>query len=153
MLLEYLNFSDSFCCVIRVSDMMVLLNIISMNLIWGFWQCPDPHFKKRHHKRRILQEPLVDAIISNLACGGEVSCSFCRQFININLIASQALACIRNTKFLWSINSKAKILWSYLICEHWYRRLPEIKPKMDILILGTVFIQRWTYFIENMVYI
>lgn len=34
--------------------------------------CPDPHFKKRHHKRRILQEPLVDAIISNLACGGQI---------------------------------------------------------------------------------
>lgn len=34
--------------------------------------CPDPHFKKRHHKRRILQEPLVDAIINNLACGGQI---------------------------------------------------------------------------------
>lgn len=34
--------------------------------------CPDPHFKKRHHKRRFLQEPLVDAITSNLACGGQI---------------------------------------------------------------------------------
>eukprot|EP01018_Ginkgo_biloba_P007779 Gb_18434 [translate_table: standard] len=34
--------------------------------------CPDPHFKKRHHKRRILQRPLVDAIINNLARGGKI---------------------------------------------------------------------------------
>lgn len=34
--------------------------------------CPDPHFKKRHHKQRILQEPLVDTIINNLACGGQI---------------------------------------------------------------------------------
>ncbi|KAH9321200.1 hypothetical protein KI387_015839, partial [Taxus chinensis] len=33
--------------------------------------CPDPHFKNKHHKRRILQEPLVDAIINNLASGGQ----------------------------------------------------------------------------------
>ncbi|XP_057841486.2 uncharacterized protein LOC131051075 isoform X10 [Cryptomeria japonica] len=33
--------------------------------------CPDPHFKKKHHKRRILQKPLADAIINNLAPGGQ----------------------------------------------------------------------------------
>ncbi|KAL5161664.1 tRNA (guanine-N(7)-)-methyltransferase [Glycine soja] len=34
--------------------------------------CPDPHFKKRHHKRRVLQKPLVDAIVDNLMPGGQV---------------------------------------------------------------------------------
>ncbi|XP_047323128.1 tRNA (guanine-N(7)-)-methyltransferase-like [Impatiens glandulifera] len=34
--------------------------------------CPDPHFKKRHHKRRVLQTPLVDSIASRLMPGGQV---------------------------------------------------------------------------------
>ncbi|KAJ1283981.1 hypothetical protein BS78_03G169400 [Paspalum vaginatum] len=34
--------------------------------------CPDPHFKKRHHKRRVLQPPLVDSITKNLCLGGWV---------------------------------------------------------------------------------
>ncbi|XP_066308971.1 uncharacterized protein [Miscanthus floridulus] len=34
--------------------------------------CPDPHFKKRHHKRRVLQQPLVDSITKNLCLGGRV---------------------------------------------------------------------------------
>ncbi|KAK7350532.1 hypothetical protein VNO77_09250 [Canavalia gladiata] len=34
--------------------------------------CPDPHFKKRHHKRRVLQNPLVGAIVDNLMPGGQV---------------------------------------------------------------------------------
>ncbi|KAG1355464.1 putative tRNA (Guanine-N(7)-)-methyltransferase [Cocos nucifera] len=34
--------------------------------------CPDPHFKKRHHKRRVLQKPLVDSISKNLCTEGQV---------------------------------------------------------------------------------
>ncbi|WJX85991.1 tRNA (guanine(46)-N(7))-methyltransferase [Trifolium repens] len=34
--------------------------------------CPDPHFKKKHHKRRVLQKPLVGAIVDNLTPGGQV---------------------------------------------------------------------------------
>ncbi|KAJ4721400.1 tRNA (Guanine-N(7)-)-methyltransferase [Melia azedarach] len=34
--------------------------------------CPDPHFKKRHHKRRVVQKPLVDSIIDKLMPGGKV---------------------------------------------------------------------------------
>ncbi|XP_076955705.1 uncharacterized protein LOC143630623 [Bidens hawaiensis] len=34
--------------------------------------CPDPHFKKRHHKRRIVQKPLVEAIVDTLMPGGQV---------------------------------------------------------------------------------
>ncbi|XP_020099770.1 uncharacterized protein LOC109718151 isoform X1 [Ananas comosus] len=34
--------------------------------------CPDPHFKKRHHKRRVVQAPLVDSISKNLSLGGQV---------------------------------------------------------------------------------
>ncbi|KAK4768290.1 hypothetical protein SAY87_003431 [Trapa incisa] len=34
--------------------------------------CPDPHFKKRHHKRRVVQKPLVNCIVDNLTPGGKV---------------------------------------------------------------------------------
>ncbi|CAN1168039.1 tRNA (guanine-N(7)-)-methyltransferase [Linum perenne] len=34
--------------------------------------CPDPHFKKRHHKRRVVQKPLVASILDNLVPGGKV---------------------------------------------------------------------------------
>ncbi|KAJ6763181.1 TRNA (GUANINE-N(7)-)-METHYLTRANSFERASE [Salix purpurea] len=34
--------------------------------------CPDPHFKKRHHKRRVVQKTLVDNIIGHLVPGGKV---------------------------------------------------------------------------------
>ncbi|XP_058104130.1 uncharacterized protein LOC131248094 isoform X2 [Magnolia sinica] len=34
--------------------------------------CPDPHFKKRHQKRRVLQKPLVDSISKNLSLAGQV---------------------------------------------------------------------------------
>ncbi|XP_031484524.1 uncharacterized protein LOC116253703 isoform X2 [Nymphaea colorata] len=36
------------------------------------FNCPDPHFKKRHHKRRVLQKPLVDSILESLVPGGQV---------------------------------------------------------------------------------
>ncbi|XP_050225484.1 uncharacterized protein LOC126674966 [Mercurialis annua] len=34
--------------------------------------CPDPHFKQRHHKRRVVQKALVDSILDNLVPGGKV---------------------------------------------------------------------------------
>ncbi|KAG9452937.1 hypothetical protein H6P81_005841 [Aristolochia fimbriata] len=34
--------------------------------------CPDPYFKKRHHKRRVLQKPLVESIVKNLTPKGQV---------------------------------------------------------------------------------
>ncbi|XP_078171673.1 uncharacterized protein LOC144565725 [Carex rostrata] len=34
--------------------------------------CPDPHFKRRKHKRRVVQKPLVDSISKNLCLGGQV---------------------------------------------------------------------------------
>ncbi|KAK3433798.1 hypothetical protein EUGRSUZ_D01073 [Eucalyptus grandis] len=34
--------------------------------------CPDPHFKKKHQKRRVVQKPLVDSILDSLAPGGKV---------------------------------------------------------------------------------
>ncbi|KAJ8478239.1 hypothetical protein OPV22_021966 [Ensete ventricosum] len=33
--------------------------------------CPDPHFKKRHHKRRVVQASLVDSISKRLIIGGQ----------------------------------------------------------------------------------
>lgn len=41
-------------------------------VIYVSLQCPDPHFKKRHHKRRVVQKPLVDSILKNLSPGGQV---------------------------------------------------------------------------------
>lgn len=38
-------------------------------------QCPDPHFKKRHQKRRVVQKPLVNSILQNLKPGGKVKSS------------------------------------------------------------------------------
>ncbi|XP_056163141.1 uncharacterized protein LOC115692360 isoform X2 [Syzygium oleosum] len=35
-------------------------------------KCPDPHFKKKYHKRRVVQKPLVDSILDSLAPGGKV---------------------------------------------------------------------------------
>ncbi|GAV65309.1 Methyltransf_4 domain-containing protein [Cephalotus follicularis] len=34
--------------------------------------CPDPHFKKKHQKRRVVQKPLVESIITNLMPEGKV---------------------------------------------------------------------------------
>ncbi|KAL8028470.1 hypothetical protein ABFS82_14G159400 [Erythranthe guttata] len=34
--------------------------------------CPDPHFKKKHHKRRVVQKPLVESIIRGLVPGGQI---------------------------------------------------------------------------------
>ncbi|KAL5539931.1 hypothetical protein UlMin_042970, partial [Ulmus minor] len=33
---------------------------------------PDPHFKKRHHKKRVVQKPLVDNIVESLMPRGQV---------------------------------------------------------------------------------
>ncbi|XP_071931563.1 uncharacterized protein [Coffea arabica] len=33
--------------------------------------CPDPHFKKKYHKRRVVQKPLVESIVDILAPGGQ----------------------------------------------------------------------------------
>jgi tRNA (guanine-N7-)-methyltransferase len=35
-------------------------------------QYPDPHFKRKHHKRRVLQAPLVNDIIEVLNAGGKL---------------------------------------------------------------------------------
>ncbi|CAM8910950.1 hypothetical protein QQ045_032094 [Rhodiola kirilowii] len=34
--------------------------------------CPDPHFKKKHRKRRVVQKSLVDCIVKELAPGGQI---------------------------------------------------------------------------------
>ncbi|XP_040361951.1 pentatricopeptide repeat-containing protein At5g16420, mitochondrial-like [Rosa chinensis] len=33
--------------------------------------CPDPYFKRKHHKRRVVQKPLIDSIVNNLAPRGQ----------------------------------------------------------------------------------
>ncbi|KAL6981541.1 tRNA (guanine(46)-N(7))-methyltransferase [Sarracenia purpurea var. burkii] len=34
--------------------------------------CPDPHFKKKYHKRRVVQEPLVKSMVDSLTPGGKI---------------------------------------------------------------------------------
>uniref|UniRef100_A0A7N0ZR13 tRNA (guanine(46)-N(7))-methyltransferase n=1 Tax=Kalanchoe fedtschenkoi TaxID=63787 RepID=A0A7N0ZR13_KALFE len=34
--------------------------------------CPDPHFKNKHRKRRVVQKSLVDSIVKELAPGGQI---------------------------------------------------------------------------------
>ncbi|THG23187.1 hypothetical protein TEA_018359 [Camellia sinensis var. sinensis] len=41
--------------------------------------CPDPHFKKKYHKRRVLQKPLVESIVDSLMPRGQV-------LLNISMI-------------------------------------------------------------------
>ncbi|XP_038977141.1 tRNA (guanine-N(7)-)-methyltransferase isoform X2 [Phoenix dactylifera] len=46
--------------------------LVSIFILDSSSECPDPHFKKRHHKRRVLQKPLVDSISKNLCMEGQV---------------------------------------------------------------------------------
>ncbi|KAF8412901.1 hypothetical protein HHK36_000873 [Tetracentron sinense] len=61
--------------VITVFLIMLGGNVFTLNKFLAHFslQCPDPYFKKRHHKRRVVQKPLVDSIVKNLSPGGEVS--------------------------------------------------------------------------------
>ncbi|KAL6124604.1 hypothetical protein ACLB2K_077116 [Fragaria x ananassa] len=34
--------------------------------------CPDPYFKRKHHKRWVVQKPLVDSVVHNLAPSAQV---------------------------------------------------------------------------------
>ncbi|KAK9911319.1 hypothetical protein M0R45_035236 [Rubus argutus] len=34
--------------------------------------CPDPYFKRKHHKRRVVQKPLVDSIVNHLIPSAQV---------------------------------------------------------------------------------
>lgn len=47
-------------------------DLLRQKVMCSFMQCPDPHFKNRHHKRRVVQKPLVDSIVEGLAPGGQV---------------------------------------------------------------------------------
>jgi len=62
--------------IIQESDIsrLCLEMMIQLFLFWRVkMQCPDPHFKKRHQKRRVVQKPLVNSILQNLKPGGKVS--------------------------------------------------------------------------------
>ncbi|XP_009619395.1 uncharacterized protein [Nicotiana tomentosiformis] len=49
---------------------LMLVSILVNSLF--MLECPDPHFKKKHHKRRVVQKPLVESVTNNLAHGGQV---------------------------------------------------------------------------------
>lgn len=59
----FANATVSFCSILSTYPGPVKLVAIS---------CPDPHFKNRHHKRRVVQTQLVDSIVNTLAPGGQV---------------------------------------------------------------------------------
>ncbi|RWW12506.1 hypothetical protein GW17_00023821, partial [Ensete ventricosum] len=48
--------------------------------------CPDPHFKKRHHKRRVVQASLVDSISKRLIIGGQQSYHFLQVFVQSDVL-------------------------------------------------------------------
>ncbi|MFM7971627.1 MAG: tRNA (guanosine(46)-N7)-methyltransferase TrmB, partial [Betaproteobacteria bacterium] len=59
---------------------------------------PDPWHKKRHHKRRLIQPPLVQLLASRLAPGGVLHCAtdwqpYAQQILEV--LSAQAL--LRNT--------------------------------------------------------
>lgn len=81
LVLEYpgpLMFVSILVSAIALLDYSIGFNIFSLVLgsrllhTNNFTQCPDPHFKRRHHKRRVVQKQLVDCIINNLLPGGKV---------------------------------------------------------------------------------
>lgn len=59
--------------VIRHDAVEVLRNMIANNSINGFHiYFPDPWHKKRHHKRRIIQEKFIELICDKLVTGGYI---------------------------------------------------------------------------------
>ena len=44
---------------------------------WVLVQYPDPHFKKKHHKRRVVQPGLVEALARLLRPGAKVLLQVC----------------------------------------------------------------------------
>ncbi|KAJ6433876.1 hypothetical protein OIU84_017559 [Salix udensis] len=64
--------------------------------------CPDPHFKKRHHKRRVVQKTLVDNIISHLAPGGKdnlTRCPLLNNEQNYNIICRLRFTAVEQPDF------------------------------------------------------
>ncbi|URE09299.1 Putative methyltransferase [Musa troglodytarum] len=49
-----------------------ILGLIESLCLHSILQCPDPYFKKRHHKRRVVQASLVDSISKRLSIRGQV---------------------------------------------------------------------------------
>jgi tRNA (guanine-N7-)-methyltransferase len=59
--------------VIRHDAVEVLKHMIADNSISGFHiYFPDPWHKKRHHKRRLIQTPLVELLCRKLVSGGYI---------------------------------------------------------------------------------
>lgn len=61
-----------FLCASANSSLPGLLESYAGPLSMVCILCPDPHFKNRHHKRRVVQGSLVLSIARHLAPGGQV---------------------------------------------------------------------------------
>ena len=62
--------------VIAHDAVEVLENMIAPKSLMGVHVFfPDPWHKKRHHKRRLIQPPLVELLVSRLQAGGYVHCA------------------------------------------------------------------------------
>ncbi|KAF7149107.1 hypothetical protein RHSIM_Rhsim03G0068300 [Rhododendron simsii] len=46
--------------------------LMLVSILVGPVLCPDPHFKKKYHKRRVVQKHLVESIVDCLMPGGQV---------------------------------------------------------------------------------
>jgi len=56
---------------VEVLDQMIAPGSLAGVHVWF----PDPWHKKRHHKRRLIQPPLVAQLVSRLAPGGYLHCA------------------------------------------------------------------------------
>lgn len=108
-------------------------------------QCPDPHFKKRHHKRRVVQKTLVDNIISHLVPGGKVFVLNIHSFtwkVNI-LIAWHVVFNING--FSFKRETASLFPWR----RTWQYVLPSIMYKIRILFIHHTHNSRTPWFLKT----
>ena len=62
--------------VIQHDAVLVLQNMIACDSLWGIHIFfPDPWHKKRHHKRRLIQDDFVQVLATNMQIGGYLHCA------------------------------------------------------------------------------
>ena len=70
--LQQLNNLHYLFCNINTALITLLNSLPSDRLQWVSIQFPDPWFKQRHMKRRVVQPPLVNALANQLVAGGKI---------------------------------------------------------------------------------
>ena len=65
-------------------------------------QFPDPWFKKRHAKRRMVNKELVDAVVGKLAAAGRIFVQ-----TDIEFLAEEMFELFRENESLWELETDA----------------------------------------------